>query len=104
MFNRLGFVGVVLLAMSGCATKPERVQTRVYTMHLSEPAGANDCIHVQEMVMFTEYGSDDGGHALIPTIRRTMKSAPCGEGAIPLNPAVIKGSVFELAKVLNGRS
>lgn len=72
-------------------------------MHLSEPAGANDCIHVQEKVTFTEYGSDDGGHAWIPTIRRTMKAAPCGEGAIPLNPAVIKGSVFELAKVLNGR-
>lgn len=101
MTNRLAFAGVVLLAMSGCATKPEPAQTREYTMHLREPAGVNDCIHVTETLTFAEYGSDDGGYALIPTTRRAMKAAPCGEGAIPLNPAVIRGTVFELAKAIH---
>lgn len=103
MINRLAFAGGVLLALSGCASKPEPAHTREYTMHLREPAVENDCIHVTETVTFQDYAAiDDGSHVSVPTIRRTMKAAPCGEKAIPLNPAVISGTVFELAKVIHG--
>jgi hypothetical protein len=102
MINRLALAGVVLLALSGCASKPESAHTRDYTMHLREPAAVNDCINVVETVTFADFGDNDGNQLWIPTTRRAMKAAPCGEGAIPLNTAVISGTVFELAKVIHG--
>ena len=103
----LALTGVALLALSGCSSQPASPApiTHEYIMHTTESVTdakgrAQGCVHVKETVFFEQYAFEDGGRVTVPITRRDLKAAPCGEGAIPLDPSVLRGTVFELSRLL----